>query len=92
MSKAITIFKRLLKYMPDTRKQKNNVDINFTIHDFYSLTDAIKELEKSKTVCNDCIYGNKNMIKDKIVCDIFVSTNRKGTVEKDFGCNKGKTE
>lgn len=92
MSKAITIFKRLLKYMPDTRKQKNNVDINFTIHDFYSLTDAIKELEKSKIVCSDCIYANKNMIKDKIVCDIFVSTNRKGTVEKDFGCNKGKTE
>lgn len=92
MSKAITIFKRLLKYMPDTRKQKNNVDINFTIHDFYSLTDAIKELEKSKTVCSDCIYANKNMIKDKIVCDIFISTNRKGTVEKDFGCNKGKTE
>ena len=49
-------------------------------------------LKKSKTVCNNCIYANKNMIKDKIVCDIFVSTNRKGTVEKDFGCNKGKTK
>ena len=78
--------------MPDTRSQRNNVDINFTIHDFYKINEAIKELEKSKTVCNDCIYGNKNMIKDKIVCDIFVSTNRKGTVEKDFGCKKGKTE
>ena len=54
------------------------------------INEAIKELEKSKTVCNNCIYANKNMIKDKIVCDIFVSTNRKGTVEKDFGCNKGK--
>ena len=49
-------------------------------------------IEKDKTVCNNCIYANKNMIKDKIVCDIFVSTNRKGTVEKDFGCNKGKTK
>ena len=32
------------------------------------------------------------MIKDKIVCDIFISTNRKSTVEKDFGCNKGKAK
>ena len=86
------ILLKILEKMPDTRSQRNNVDINFTIHDFYKINEAIKELEKSKTVCNDCIYGNKNMIKDKIVCDIFVSTNRKGTVENDFGCNKGKTE
>ena len=86
------ILLKILEKMPDTRSQRNNVDINFTIHDFYKINKAIKKLEKSKTVCNDCIYGNKNMIKDKIVCDIFVSTNRKGTVEKDFGCNKGKAK
>ena len=84
------ILLKILEKMPDTRSQRNNVDINFTIHDFYKIQEAIKELEKSKTVCNNCIYANKNMIKDKIVCDIFVSTNRKGTVEKDFGRNKGK--
>ena len=86
------ILLKILEKMPDTRSQRNNVDINFTIHDFYKINEAIKELEKSKTVCNNCIYANKNMIKDKIVCDIFVSTNRKGTVEKDFRCNKGKTK
>ena len=75
------ILLKILEKMPDTRSQRNNVDINFTIHDFYKIQEAIKKLEKSKTVCNDCIYGNKNMIKDKIVCDIFISTNRKGTVE-----------
>ena len=75
-------------YIPELVKTNRD----FTIHDFYKINEAIKELEKSKTVCNNCIYANKNMIKDKIVCDIFVSTNRKGTVEKDFGCNKGKTE
>lgn len=86
------ILLKILEKMPDTRSQRNNIDINFTIHDFYKINKAIEELEKSKTVCNNCIYGNKNMIKDKIVCDIFVSTNRKGTAEKDFGCNKGKTK
>ena len=86
------ILLKILEKMPDTRSQRNNVDINFTIHDFYRIQEAIKELEKSKTIYNDCINANKNMIKDKIVCDIFVSTNRKGTVEKDFGCNKGKAK
>ena len=49
------ILLKILEKMPDTRSQRNNVDINFTIHDFYKINEAIKELEKSKTVCNDCI-------------------------------------
>lgn len=36
-------------YEPDTRKQKNNIDINFTIHDFTNINKAIKELKEFDT-------------------------------------------
>ena len=50
---------------------------------------AIEELEAIKNrSCKNCIHGNKNMIKDKIVCDVCVSVNRKGMVDKTFYCNK----
>ena len=51
--------------------------------------EAIAELEDLQNRrCKNCIHGNKNMIKDKIVCDVCVSVNRKGMVEKTFCCNK----
>lgn len=31
------ILLKILEKMPDTRSQRNNVDINFTIHDFYKI-------------------------------------------------------
>lgn len=51
-----------------------------------------KLLGQEITLCPECKYVNKTMIKDKLVCDLFVSTNRKGTVEKNFGCIKGRKE
>lgn len=42
--KALTILKEISKNEPDTRKQRNNVDINLTIHDFSNIKEAIKEL------------------------------------------------
>ena len=44
--KAIKILKKIYKDEPDTRVQKNNVDINFTIHDFSNINEAIKELKE----------------------------------------------
>lgn len=43
--KALTFLKEIVKNEPDTRKQRNNVDINLTIHDFSNIKEAIKELE-----------------------------------------------
>ena len=37
------ILLKILEKMPDTRSQRNNVDINFTIHDFYKIQEAIKK-------------------------------------------------
>lgn len=51
-----------------------------------------KLLGQEITLCPECKYVNKTMIKDKLVCDLLVSTNRKGTVEKNFGCMKGRKE
>lgn len=44
--KAIKILKKIYKNNPDTRIQRNNVDVNFTIHDFNNINEAIKELEE----------------------------------------------
>ena len=42
------ILLKILEKMPDTRSQRNNVDINFTIHDFYKIQEAIKNLKNQK--------------------------------------------
>lgn len=46
--KALKILKEITKREPDLRFQRNNIDINFTIHDFSKIKEAIKELEKFK--------------------------------------------
>ena len=67
-------------------KQANDEMGNY---EAFNLYEAIEELERLQNRnCGNCIYGNKNMIKDKIVCDICVSINRKGMVDKTFCCNK----
>ena len=43
--KALEILKKIYANNPDTRFQRNNIDINFTIHDFSNVNEAIKELE-----------------------------------------------
>ncbi len=43
--KALAILKKIKKYEVDTRSQRNNVDINFTIHNFREVNEGIKELE-----------------------------------------------
>lgn len=47
--KALKILQEISNYEPDTRKQKNNIDINFTIHDFTNINKAIKELKEFDT-------------------------------------------
>lgn len=47
--KALKILQEISNYEPDTRKQRNNVDINFTIHDFTNINKAIKELKEFDT-------------------------------------------
>ena len=76
---------------------KEDRDYCLTINNDKSIIDqydeAIKELESFQNrKCGNCIYGNKNMIKDKIVCDICVSINRKGMVDKTFYCNKWESK
>ena len=43
--KALKILQKISKHEPDIRKQRNNIDINFTIHDFTDINKAIKELK-----------------------------------------------
>lgn len=68
---------------------KNLTKEDITFKKICEINEAIIELEELKNrKCGNCIYGNKNMIKDKIVCDICISINRKGMVDKTFYCNK----
>ena len=43
---ALEILKRIYINNHDTRFQRNNIDINFTIHDFFNVNEAIAELEE----------------------------------------------
>ena len=55
--KALEILKRIYINNPDTRFQRNNIDINFTIHDFSNVNEAIKELEALENrSCEGCKY------------------------------------
>ena len=54
---ALEILKRIYINNPDTRFQRNNIDINFTIHDFSNVNEAIKELEALENrSCEGCKY------------------------------------
>ena len=67
-------------------KQANDEMGNYEAFNLYEAIEELENLQNRK--CGNCLYGNKNMIKDKIVCDICVSINRKGMVDKTFYCNK----
>ena len=52
---ALEILKRIYINNPDTRFQRNNIDINFTIHDFSNVNEAIKELKALENrSCDNC--------------------------------------
>ena len=54
---ALEILKRIYINNPDTRFQRNNIDINFTIHDFSNVNEAIKELEALENrSCDSCKF------------------------------------
>jgi len=54
---ALEILKRIYANNPDTRFQRNNIDINFTIHDFSNVNEAIKELEALENrSCDNCKF------------------------------------
>ena len=56
--KALEILKRIYINNPDTRFQRNNIDINFTIHDFSNVNEAIKELEALENrSCESCKHS-----------------------------------
>ena len=65
--KAVKILKKIYKNNPDIRSQRNNIDINFTIHNFNEIKEAIKELEYLKerilhleSIETDMIIKNKH--------------------------------
>lgn len=67
--KALEILKRIYINNPDTRFQRNNIDINFTIHDFSNVNEAIKELEALENrSCEGCIYAGKSNCIDCLSC------------------------
>ena len=74
---ALEILKRIYINNPDTRVQRNNIDINFTIHDFSNVNEAIKELEALENrSCDSCKTKNcsvKRILveKDEIATDYF---------------------
>ncbi len=85
MQKALKILKEQYNILSN--------DIDGVWIDPVKIDEAIEELESLQNrKCGNCIYGNKNMIKDKIVCDICVSINRKGIVDKTFYCNKWESK
>ena len=85
MEKALKILKEQYDILSN--------DIDGVWIDPVKIDEAIEELESLQNrKCGNCIYGNKNMIKDKIVCDICVSINRKGIVDKTFYCNKWESK
>ena len=67
--KALEILKKIYANNPDTRFQRNNIDINFTIHDFSNVNEAIKELEALENrSCEGCIYVGKSNCINCLSC------------------------
>ena len=74
--KALEILKRIYINNPDTRFQRNNIDINFTIHDFSNVNEAIKELEALENrSCEGCIYVGKSNCINCLSCKRQYSDN-----------------
>ena len=65
--KALEILKKIYINNPDTRFQRNNIDINFTIHDFSNVNEAIKELEALE---NRSCEGCKNAYYQDVINDL----------------------
>ena len=90
--KALEILKRIYINNPDTRFQRNNIDINFTIHDFSNVNEAIKELETLENrSCDNCNFSNiDTYFTDYGKCEKGYGFLFNGRVEviKDFCCNK----
>mgnify|MGYP003505002382 FL=1 len=73
---ALEILKRIYINNPDTRFQRNNIDINFTIHDFSNVNEAIKELEALENrSCEGCIYVGKSNCINCLSCKRQYSDN-----------------
>ena len=90
--KALEILKRIYINKPDTRYQRNNIDINFTIHDFFNVNEAIKELEALENrSCDNCINLSVNTTG---FCMYYGICN--GDFEEDmknvFYCNKWESK
>lgn len=65
--KALEILKKIYAKKPDTRFQRNNIDINFTIHDFNNINEAIKELEVLENrSCEECKYHTNSDFKSSV--------------------------
>ena len=80
---ALEILKKIYANNPDTRSQRNNIDINFTIHDFSNVNEAIKELETLENrSCNSCKYSY----------DIFESFKKEEDKNQDFICTLLKVD
>ena len=74
--KALEILKKIYANNPDTRFQRNNIDINFTIHDFYKIKEAIKEIEALENrSCEGCIYVGKSNCINCLSCKRQYSDN-----------------
>ena len=74
--KALEILKKIYAKKPDTRFQRNNIDINFTIHDFSNVNKAIKELEVlDNRSCEGCIYVGKSNCINCLSCKRQYSDN-----------------
>lgn len=86
--KALEILKRIYINNPDTRFQRNNIDINFTIHDFSNVNEAIKELEALENrSCEGCKYAK--LAKDSSMKEI---PNNISTCYHDFKCERYYTD
>lgn len=98
--KALEILKKIYINNPDTRFQRNNIDINFTIHDFSNVNEAIKELEALENrSCEGCksfqFWSETKDISswDSHWIDLGLCNNGvqsgcfNSTVDKDFCCN-----
>ena len=73
---ALEILKKIYANNPDTRFQRNNIDINFTIHDFSNVNEAIKELEALENrSCEGCIYVGKSNCINCLSCKRQYSDN-----------------
>ena len=99
--KAVKILKKIYKNNPDIRSQRNNIDINFTIHNFNEIKEAIKELEylKEKILHLESIETDMIMKENRSCCNCKNIIFTEGGyycnlpyhniyVELDFYCNK----